>query len=109
MSFLIYDDEHKPGNSFSGIPFDKINSVKCCETHFSNFMYLTFIANNEDASYIERAQAEKELRICRRKLEFWEKQSKRQGRYQAVLEQYMKIKKEWRPSGDAKGKRNDKK
>ena len=40
--------------------------------HYDNMLYLEFMAIR--GTMIERAQAEKEIIICRRKLTFWERQ-----------------------------------
>lgn len=69
MSF-IYSDEPR---SFSGnLNIAAMNPHKPYRTHLENWYYLTFIkANSKD--YREIQQAEKELVICQRKLDYWKR------------------------------------
>lgn len=49
----------------------RMNPNKPFMTHYANFLYLDFILNN--GNYVEQQQARKELKICERKMAFWEK------------------------------------
>lgn len=48
-----------------------MNGSKAYLRHFDNYLFLDFIAKN--GSRAERASVEKEILICQKKLEFWEK------------------------------------
>lgn len=60
--------------------------------HYENLMYLTFIANRSE-SIIEKFQAQKELVVCERKLEFWKK--KHGFDLKLVADRCVNIKKTW--------------
>lgn len=68
---IIYDE-----SSIAAGPIDvtKINATNAYLRHYENQLYLKFIANNPGADRVEKAQAEKELKICERKMEYWRRQ-----------------------------------
>jgi len=86
---IVYDDSVK--GDFGGVDLSKINATKCFLKHFSNKLYLSFIAAN--GSLPERFQAEKELKICERKLKYWEKH--RNFVVAEAVKGMEKLKKEW--------------
>lgn len=49
----------------------KMNGSRAYLRHFENFLYLHFMAKNGTRE--ERIQAEREITICRRKLQFWQR------------------------------------
>lgn len=55
------------------IDIRRLDATKQYLKHYDNFLMLDFLAKNE-TDRNERAQAEKELAICRRKLRFWQRQ-----------------------------------
>lgn len=57
--------------SNSKIDVWKMNGSEAYLRHFDNFLFLDFLAKN--GSRAERADAEKEILICKRKLAFWER------------------------------------
>ena len=67
---LIYEETTQHG--FSGFNPAKCNATKVYMTHYSNYLYLTFMVLKGDR--IERHQATKELDICERKLKYWSRQ-----------------------------------
>lgn len=46
----------------------------CYLVHFRNLMYLTFIFENSQ-DWIEKNQANKEIQIANKKMDFWQKRS----------------------------------
>lgn len=88
MAFF-YSETREP---FTGsVKFDKLNAVKGYLRHYDNLMFLTFMSNN--GTFQEKAQARKELAICERKLQWWQ----RHPNYvqQEVLAGIDKIKAQW--------------
>lgn len=67
---FFYSETKQP---FSGSPSRvwEMNGTKVYLTHYSNLLYLQFVANNPRATFQERSQAEKEIKICEKKLEWW--------------------------------------
>lgn len=55
----------------SDIDVWKMNGSKAYLRHYDNYLVLNFIAKNGTRQ--ERAEVEKEILICERKLAFWEK------------------------------------
>lgn len=55
-------------------PFDplKVNAVRQYLKHYENQLVLTFFSNN--GTIAEKAQAHAELKICARKMKYWERQ-----------------------------------
>lgn len=74
--FIIYNDEdffiRKKNGGMTCEPDDTGFIMKCWETHLNNWYQLNFIARNS-VKFLEKQQAEKELRICLKKMKFWEK------------------------------------
>ena len=70
MSYIVYDDNPSPrsGGKFN---FADADATKFYMQHYSNRLLLQFIANNPLADFSEKQQANKELLICDRKLQFW--------------------------------------
>jgi hypothetical protein len=50
----------------------KCNAVRAYMRHYENFLFLTFMSNN--GTVIEKHQAAEEMKICKRKMKFWEQQ-----------------------------------
>lgn len=69
---FIYSDEKQP---FTGSPAKvwEMDATKMYLGHYANQLYLDFIVANPRATFAEKSQAEKELKICRRKMAFWQK------------------------------------
>ena len=92
--FFYSDTKEK----FTGNPSRiwEMNGTKVYVSHYSNLLYLQFVANNPLASFIERQQAEKEIKLCEKKLEWW----KRHPNFDQVeaLREVEKLKKQWRPT-----------
>lgn len=76
----------------------KMNGSKGYLRHFDNFLFLDFVAKKGTRE--ERAAAEKEIIICKRKLAFWE----RHPNFDPDLVQREKERKirEWSQSRDGK-------
>ena len=57
-------------------PFDvtRCDANKCARTHLQNYFYLKFLLLKSDNAN-EKIQASKELKICERKLAFWQRQA----------------------------------
>lgn len=58
----------------SGPAFDpsRCDAVKCYMSHYQNLLVLDFMSRN--GNFKERAQANEEIEICKRKMKFWERQ-----------------------------------
>lgn len=69
---LVYD-ENEPRNFNGSVNVAAMNPHKPYQRHLENWFYLNFIAQNKDATFSEKRQAEKELVICQRKLDYWER------------------------------------
>jgi len=90
---IIYDTaSSKFEGSFDPYRYD---GVKQYEKHFSNLMYLDFIAVNSRSTFAEKRQAEAEIEIAKRKLKYWKRIADSQGRSDAVLSAIQKVKKQW--------------
>lgn len=50
----------------------RCNAVKCYMDHYKNLLVLDFMSKNGD--FKERAQANAEMEICKRKMQFWARQ-----------------------------------
>lgn len=70
MAKILYDDD-EPKGSFSPGLAARLDPTKQWLKHYSNQLYLQFIASKGDR--LERWQANKELAICQRKLDYWAK------------------------------------
>jgi hypothetical protein len=71
MASICYSDTKEP---FTGrqIRIDLIDPHPKWETHFANHCFLSFVQRkSQDRN--ERAQATKELAICERKMNWWER------------------------------------
>lgn len=72
---FIYSENREP---FSGaIDFSRVNATKKYLDHYSNLLVLDRFANY--GTMIERHQAEKEIKICKRKMKFWQRQANFDG------------------------------
>ena len=70
MSYFIYSDGPREDMGRSKVPYEKWNAPKHWALHFYNVHALSFIsANTKDAR--EKMQAENEIVIGRRKMDFW--------------------------------------
>ena len=65
--FFIYSDNEPRA---TGGPPSDIDPVFFYLKHYENYLFLKFIANNSDKT-LEKLQAQKELLICDRKIEYW--------------------------------------
>lgn len=65
----FYSDTAPRGTS--NINVWKMNGSKGYLRHFSNYLFLNFVATKGTRE--ERAAVEKEITICKRKLDFWER------------------------------------
>ena len=69
---LIYADHEEPGGFRHRGAYQDQPANKIWRKHRENLMVLEMISKSpKDAT--ERRQAEHEMKICRRKMEFWEK------------------------------------
>jgi hypothetical protein len=53
------------------VPYHRMNATKGYLEHFNNYLYLTFILTNERSTPAEKRQANLEIIIANRKLEWW--------------------------------------
>jgi len=73
-------------------PFDasRCDANKCARTHLHNYFYLKFLLLNSDDAR-EKIQANKELVVCERKLQFWQRQATfNQRQYELDVAKYKK-------------------
>jgi hypothetical protein len=91
---IIYDTA---SSKFEG-PFDPYHydGVKQYEKHFSNLMYLDFIAVNSRSTFAEKRQAEAEILIAKRKLKYWKRIVDVQGNSVAMISAIQSVKKQWK-------------
>ena len=68
--FFIYEESKGGKSSFNIADAD---ATDFWLRHFSNALYLRFIAQHKNTSTSEKAQANKELAIADRKMTFWAK------------------------------------
>lgn len=87
---LVYDETSAKG---AVIKYDRINATAGYLRHFNNLCYLEFIAANPRATWQERQQAEKEIPIAKRKME-WHKNHPNFNR-QAVERGMIAIRRQW--------------
>lgn len=66
----FYSDDGS-GTGIKGSCLSKIDPTRAFLKHYDNFLFLSFIA--ERGELLERYQAEKELKICQRKMDYWSK------------------------------------
>jgi hypothetical protein len=85
-------DESVRSNSFSA-SFANIDPNKQWEKHYSNLVYLNFIAQNKLSTFQEKAQAEREIIIAKRKIAYWERHSS--FSLEVATQTATKIKKDW--------------
>lgn len=67
MTYLIYSDTETSSFAFSG----SLNPNRQFKKHLENWFFLKLTLRN--GNMIDRHQASKELAICDRKLEYWQK------------------------------------
>jgi hypothetical protein len=70
MPIICYD-ENSPRTG-SVVPYNRINATDGYLRHYANYLYLSFIFNNTD-DWREKQQANKELTICQRKMDYHRK------------------------------------
>ncbi len=88
---FIYSDTEVKSGSFRYDANADANTIYA--NHLENYFYLRFILMNSD-DFKEKAQANKELTICQRKLDFWKKHT---NFCSAVAERDTQVvKKKWR-------------
>lgn len=74
--FYIYNDTER-GGSFDPKMMAiimKMNPNTQYAKHFDNLCYLRFIANHPDTTFVEKAQANKEIGLAEKKMNFWKRQ-----------------------------------
>lgn len=71
---IIY--ERSTRANFKPMNMDSVDGTKAFLSHFNNYLFLKFVANNPESTLDEKIQAESEMLICEKKLEFWEKHPK---------------------------------
>jgi hypothetical protein len=59
-------------DSSAGFDPSRCDAVKCYLDHYKNLLFLDFMSKN--GTIAERAQADAEIEICKRKMKFWERQ-----------------------------------
>jgi hypothetical protein len=89
---IIYNED-EPQGEFKGYMV-RVDPTKAYLKHYENYLYLQFIAMNT-ADRVERYQANKELKICERKLEHWKKNPSFNQAY--ATEKSAELKKLWMP------------
>jgi hypothetical protein len=67
MHILYNDDDRGP---FNPATVGRIDPTSAYLRHYSNMLYLSFIAAKSQ-DWAEKRQAEKEIKICQRKLDYW--------------------------------------
>lgn len=77
MPYIIYNDtptHTQSGGGFRGskTPYQDLAANRFWLTHFSNFMYLDFIAKKSE-DRLEQHQARKEIVICQHKMDYWKR------------------------------------
>ena len=87
---FIYSDTAPKSGAMT--PYHKQNADRGYLTHYANYLYLSFILNQSD-SLAEKHQAQKELTICERKLNWWAKHANFNSDY--VIAEVGKMKREW--------------
>lgn len=92
MSFF-YESHQAPLTH--AIDFDRMDATKKFLEHYDNYLILHAFAKTGD--YNERHQAEKEIVIARRKMEFWKRRSKFD--YDAAMKQVAIKNKQWSDVG----------
>jgi hypothetical protein len=65
------------------------------EKHFGNLMYLEFFATNPGSSFAEKRQAEAEMEVAKRKMNYWKRIADNQGENEQIKEAIQRIKKQW--------------
>lgn len=73
----------------------KVNGLRQYEKHFSNLMYLDFFVRNPKSTFAEKRQAEKEMEIARRKINYWKRIVEAQGETSKIPEVTNNVKKQW--------------
>lgn len=71
------------------------DAIKMVEKHFSNLMYLEFFVLHPDSTFYEKCQAEKEIEIAKRKLDYWKRMCEVQETESEIPAVIQKIKKKW--------------
>jgi hypothetical protein len=88
MSYLIYNESEPKRH----VPLGRLNPNRQYRKHLENWFFLKLILRN--GNIVERHQASKELAICDRKLEYWQKRSNFDTK-QAELD-LIELKKQWK-------------
>jgi hypothetical protein len=91
--FLIYNEGTKEPFKGKPKPYHELDATKYYLTHFSNVLYLKFIANNKAATSLERQQANREIPIADRKMAHWAKHPNYD--HKVVLKECERLKKQW--------------
>lgn len=89
---LCYSDE-RPAFTGRPVPYDRQNATAHFVRHFSNAMYLKFVAKNPRSTPQERRRAHVELEICDRKMEHWRRHAN--FSLAEAAPQLDKIRKDW--------------
>lgn len=91
--FYVYSDNREVGNAIPLSVLMKIDANKKYAEHYYNHCYLQFILKHEASTFIEKAQANKEIGICDRKLNYWKRHQNWDATESAKL--CSKIRKQW--------------
>lgn len=91
--FFYSDTKEK----FSGNPSRiwEMDGTKVYLSHYSNLLYLKFVAGHSKTSFAEKRQAEKEIAICEKKLEWWRRHPN--FNQEEASRGTIKLKKQWEP------------
>jgi hypothetical protein len=91
---LVYNESEARG-AFSGKPISQWSQTAVLNAwarHVENHAFLRFMSKK--GTFEERMQANKELQICERKIEFWERHSEFDKRQAELI--LSKVKKNWK-------------
>jgi hypothetical protein len=90
---FIYSDEKEPYKG-RATPYNQLPANRFFLTHFQNSQYLNFILKHQETTPIEKIQAQKELGIADKKMEYWKRHPNFDLTY--VTQETTKIKTQWK-------------
>lgn len=96
MSHLVYSDT-EPKTAFSG-SLGNINPNRAWKNHLENWYFLKLTYMN--GSFLDQHKASKELVICERKMEFWERRAS--FNHDIAREDIATTKRKWEASHEPK-------
>lgn len=91
MVFFYSDTKDTAGSYDPSLPPPNPNTIFMW--HYGNYLFLNLVIRN-DTDFINRRQADKELLICLRKMEYWER--KHGYNHTENLQKMIDAKKLWR-------------